>query len=315
MITIKGKKMPLIEAHAHVWEELHGQRDGECQIIPLGYGKVKQGDNDFYLLTPENADLSNKVGVLEGYMDFHHVDKAVLIQNPCYGDQKEYVKSIVDNNPGKFVGIGMIEPRDLENLPKQIDELIQRYGFKGVKMEIPDTPFIMDAPEYDILWKKVEENNALVLIDLGWRGDTEFYFDIERFTNVVKRHPKMKTVLCHVGVCNLWDKNQKYPYPDLQKVLELFKINTENLWMDISAMSHFDDEYPYPRSQEIFKLIVDTIGSEKLMWGSDFPTLLTELTYEQCITMFTQHADYLSVEDWENILYKTALNVYFDGKL
>ena len=311
MITIQGKEMPLIDAHAHIWQTFGGQRDGDTQIENLGYGKVRQGKDEFYLLTPENADLSNKVQVLEGYMDWHGVDKAVLIQNPCYGDQKDYVRRVLDERPGKFVGIGMIEPRDLVHLPGQIDDLIQHYGFKGVKMEIPDTPFIMDDPEHDILWRKVEENDALVLIDLGWWGDTEFYFDIDRFTNVVKRHPQMKTVLCHLGVCNLWDRSQKYPYPDLQKVLALFGINKDHLWMDTSAMSHFDDDYPFPRSQEIFQLVVRAVGTEKLMWGTDFPTLMTEITYEQALTMFTRHADYLTLADWENLLHGTAEKVYF----
>lgn len=313
MITINGKTMPLIEAHAHTWEAYRGQRDGGAPNEILGYGKIREDANtEYYLITPENVDLSNKIGVLEGYMEMVHVDKAVLIQNPCYGDQKAYVKSVVDNSNGKFVGIGMIEPRKPENLKEEITTLVRDYGFKGVKMEIPDTPFVMDDDEHEILWKTVEDNDCLVLVDLGWHKYAPYYFDIERFTNVVKRHPNMKTVLCHLGVCNLWDKSQVYPYPDLQKVLKLFDINKDNLYMDASAMSHFDDEYPFPRSQNIFKTVYDAIGTDRLMWGSDFPTLMTEITYEQSLTMFTKHIDYFKESDWENFLYKNAQKVYFD---
>jgi predicted TIM-barrel fold metal-dependent hydrolase len=311
---IGNKEMLVIDSHTHVWEKFRGQRSGDCPLELMPHGRAKQGDKVFQLLPPEYPDDAVRIGVLETYMENNDVDKAVIIQNPCYGDQREYVAGIVKDNPGKFVGIGLLDPRDKDNIGKEIDTHVKKYGFKGVKMEVPDTPFILDDPEYDIIWKKVLENNCLVLIDLGW-GDGPYDYDnnIEKMRNVLKKYPDIKIVLPHLGVSRLWDEEQKYPFPKLQNTLSLLEINQENLWFDSSAIGEWDEhgEYPYPRSQEIIKSVKERWGMDRIMWGTDFPTHLTVATYKQYLDFIIKHCDFLTQDDLEILLGKNADKVYF----
>lgn len=315
MIQIKNKNIPIIDAHTHVWEHFKGQRLGETAIESLPFGKAKQGDTIFQLLTPEYEGDSVKVEVLLGYMDYNNVDKAVIIQNPCYGDQREYVADIIKTHPEKFVGIGILDPRDKNSIEREIDTLVNKFKFKGVKMEIPDTPFILDDSEYNCIWEKVIENDCLVVIDLGW-GEGLYSYDhnIDRLKNVLKKYPNIKMVLPHLGVSRLWDLDQEYPFPKLQNTLSLLEINKENLWFDSSAIAEFDTggEYPYLRSQEIIKSVKENWGMDRIMWGTDFPTHLKYSTYKQYLDFLIKHCDFLDDEELEMMLNSNAMKVYFE---
>jgi len=312
MIKIGGKDILLVDSHTHVWEKFAGRRFGNCPVELMPFGKAKQDGKISSFLTPEYSDSKVRIEVLMGYMEMHNVDKAVIIQNPCYGDQREYVHDIVENNNDRFVGIGMIDPREKDSVGEEIDILVKEYNFKGIKLEIPDVPFIMDDPDYDFMWKKIVSNDAVAVIDLGW-GDGPYDYNIDRLRNVVKKYPDMKMVLPHLGVSRLWDLNQKYPFETMQQTLSLLDINKNNLWFDLSAIQKLDedDEYPYCRDQKIIKAVNETHGMERIMWGTDFPTELKYASYKEILNMVVRHCDFLTKNDLEMILGKNALEVYF----
>jgi len=315
MVKIRGKDMLVIEAHAHVWKKFGGQRLGKFKQEALKYGKVKQGDEIFHLLTPEYEDCSVKIEVYEEYMEYLGIDKAVILQNPCYGDQREYLRDIINRSPGKFVTIGMLDPRKKDTVKSEIDTLMKNFNCSGIKIEIPDVPFIMDDHEYDFLWKKIMDNDGIAVIDLGW-GDGPYDFNIDRLRNVIKKYPDIKMVLPHLGVSRLWDLNQKYPYESLQKTLSLLEINKDNLWFDFGGIQFYnwDDEYPFYRSLDILKTVKETCGMEKVMWGTDYPTVLKQGSYRQALDIVLKHCDFFSDEDMENVLGRNATKIYFKNK-
>ena len=157
-------------------------------------------------------------GSFAGIYGNHRRDWAVILQNPCYGDQREYVRDIVQKYPKTFCGFGMLDPRNIGSVSEQIDILMRDFNCIGVKMEIPDVPFIMDAPEYDFMWKNCWRTMPLQPSTLD--GETiSSDFNIDRLTHVVKKYPELKLILCHLGVSRLWDLKQTAPFPHLLKTL------------------------------------------------------------------------------------------------
>jgi len=236
----------------------------------------------------------------------------VVLQSPCYGDQKEYVSDCMKLYPDKILAtFGKLDPRKRDTTVDEIDKLVNLYSCSGIKIEIPDVPFKIDAPEYDFLWRKIVEDDLLVVLDLGF-GDGEYDFNIERLTNVINRYPDIKMVLPHLGISRLWDLSQKNPYPELQKTLKLFNINKKNLYIDIAAIQFFDlnDEHPDKRNQDIVKIVYETIGPDKILWGTDFPTILKLRTIRQCLDFVINQCDFLTYEDKIKILGQNALAVY-----
>jgi predicted TIM-barrel fold metal-dependent hydrolase len=312
MVQIRGKEMKVIDAHVHVWNNFAGQRFGNTKIEPLGWGMVRQGDIVFRMLPPEYYNNQVPVETLLANMETAGVDKAVILQNPCYGDQRDYIKEVIKDNPGKFVSIGMIDPRDKDEVVKQMDILFYDYNVKGFKIEVPDVPFVLDDPGYDFLWKKIVDMDALVAIDLGW-NQGPFDFNIDRFERVMIKYPTMKTILCHLGVSRLWDTKQQPPYPSLQRTLKLLDINKDNLYFDFSGLQVCDPtgEYPFYRCHDFIKTVKNAYGVDRLMWGSDAPMILRSCTYKQTLTCYMKYSDYLTDKELEAVLYTNAQKVYF----
>jgi hypothetical protein len=309
MIKVDGKEVQVIDAHVHIWDEYKGMRYGEVPVENLGYGKIRFNSKIESLLPPSFVDNAVTAEILLAYMDDNHVSKALILQNPCYGDQKEYVSECLKKYPDRFIAtMGKIDPRKTDNIFNEINILINEYSCSGVKIEVPDVPFLIDEPEYDPMWKKIIEDDLMVVLDLGFE-DGVFDWQIERLTNLLKRFPEIRMRLPHLGISRLWDLKQEYPYIELQKTLNLFKINKDNLYLDMSAMPFFDtkEDYPDIRNQEILRIVYETIGSEKIIYGSDFPTILKLRTLKQCIEFITKQCDFLSFSDIENILSKNVI--------
>ena len=309
MICVDGRELKLIDGHVHIWDQYHGVRYGSIAVKSLGYGKIDLNGTVEKLLPPSFVDNRASAEILLGYMDDNRIDSAVVLQNPCYGDQKEYVAEMMKRYPKRFVAtLGKVDPRDTEHILQQIDVLVKEYGCSGIKIEVPDVPFWMDAPEYRPMWEKLLEDDLIVFLDLGFE-DGPYDWNIDRLTNLLTRYPDIRMRLPHLGISRLWDKTQVYPYPELQKTLHLFEINRNNLTMDFSAMPFYDpeDDYPDVRNQEILRVVYERIGADKLIWGSDFPTVLKLRTFKQCIEFVTKQCSFLSLDDKEAILAKNVM--------
>lgn len=309
MIYVDGRELKLIDGHVHIWNQYHGVRYGSVPVKSLGYGKINLNGVVEKLLPPSFVDNRASAEILLGYMDDNRIDSAVVLQNPCYGDQKEYVAEMMKRYPKRFVAtLGKVDPRDTEHVLQQIDVLVKEYGCSGIKIEVPDVPFWMDEPEYFPMWEKLLEDDLIVFLDLGFE-DGPYDWNIDRLTKLLTRYPDIRMRLPHLGISHLWDKSQTYPYPELQKTLHLFEINRNHLTMDFSAMPFYDpeDDYPDVRNQEILRVAYESVGADKLIWGSDFPTVLKLRTLKQCIEFVTKQCSFLSLDDKEAILAKNVM--------
>lgn len=312
MIKINGKEVKLIDAHTHIWNRYAGIKRGDIAAENLGYGKIRFDGKVEKLLPSVFVDNKVTFEILLGYMEDVGTDQVVVLQNPCYGDQREYVYKCMQKYPDKILAtFGKLDPRKIDTVIDEIDTLVNQYSCSGIKIEVPDVPFIIDDPEYDFMWRKIVEDNLIIVFDLGF-GDGEYDFNIERLTNVINRYPDIRMVLPHLGISRLWDLNQKHPYPELQKTLRLFKINKNNLYVDISAIQFFDvnDEHPDYRNQDIIKVVYESIGPDKIIWGTDFPTILNLRTIRQCLDFIVNQCDFLTDEDKIKILSQNALSAY-----
>ena len=76
--------------------------------------------------------------------------------------------------------------------------------------------------------------------------------NIKEIQYICKRYPKLKIILAHAG--------RSFHSPNSQPgVKEL--VGIDNVWFDTSAICE----------PESFKVVLNEFGSERLMWGSDFP--------------------------------------------
>ena len=74
-----------------------------------------------------------------------------------------------------------------------------------------------------------------------------------------------------------------------------------------------DRDYPFEDTHGAFHKIYDAFGPQRLMWGTDFPHVIRDLGYGRALDLFREHMDFLSDEDKEWVLGKTALSVWNFG--
>lgn len=313
MIHIGDKDCLFIEAHTHVWDKIHGTRFDGVPNIGLDCGKTKLGDEVIQFMPPSFKNSRSPFEVYETYMELSGVDKAVLLQTPCYGPQNEYINDIIAKNPGKFVTVGVPNPQDEKSYRETAKLCLGEYKYKGLKFEMPDIPFDLDARENAFVFETIQSYGAYCMIDLGW-GKGPYDYPIEKMKTVVKRYPDLTFVFPHLGVSRLWDPAEYKNFDALKNTLSMLELN-ENVWFDISGipmMVEGFDEYPYPTIRSAIQTVKETVGMSHIMWGTDYPCVAKVCTYQQCIDYVLKHCDFLTCQELEDLFGNTAQKVWFD---
>ena len=68
---------------------------------------------------------------------------------------------------------------------------------------------------------------------------------------------------------------------------------------------------PYVDLVPLIRRVFDAFGPERLMWASDCPFQVVDHTYEDSIGLIRDRLDFLSAEDKQLILRKTAEDLFF----
>ena len=313
MIHVRGKDMLFIEAHGHVWEKLHGRRFDTETVVPVGNGRVRIGDEEIQFVPPEMTDCSCRIEVLQTYEKLLGFDKAVLLQTPCYGEQYEYINEIIRKNPEKYVTVGIPNPQIKESYLDMAKLCLEQYGYKGLKFESPDIPFDMLAEENQFVFEEIMKYDAFFMIDLGW-GDGPHDFPIDELLEVAKRYPQLKIMLPHMGVSRLWDPKEKGNLDSLKKTLSILNYN-QNVYFDCSGIpmlaTRAGECYPWPLMTDVLKLAKAEGAIDRVMWGSDAPTVLVACTYRQHVDCVVDYCDFLTDDELADLLGRTADKVWF----
>jgi len=312
--------MMIIDSHLHCFPWIKGIRDGKAETRGDRLGVVRRVEKgtstEERYLPPSFYEVSSLPEVALAYMQDAGVNKAILMQAPCYGNHNEFVSEIVGRWPDKFIGMGLVDPRRrVQTVVKEIRHIVSNLDLRGIKFEVPDTPFYPGEDKYLPMWEKINEQGVPAVVDLGW-GEGEYYFQLEGIRRVLSRVQGLRIVLAHLGVSRLWDPQEEYPFPTLQKTLSLAE-EFPNVMFDIAGLTNAtaymgtaDEEFPFSRMQKAIQATYQRVGADRIMWGSDYPSVLLACTYKQVVKIITDHCDFLSPREKERIMGKNAQQVF-----
>jgi predicted TIM-barrel fold metal-dependent hydrolase len=68
--------------------------------------------------------------------------------------------------------------------------------------------------------------------------------------------------------------------------------------------------FPYPDLTDNILRLRDAFGSNRLMWGTDWPIVRERLSYSQRVALYRDHLGFLSGTEREDILYRTVQRVW-----
>jgi len=287
----------IIDMHLHIFPAFIASphRRG---VVSLNYGQVRSGDRVIQLMPPSFERSSSPPEVALGYMDMCGVDRALLTQGPFYGLHNDYVAQAVYRWPDRFSGLAMYNPflgsRGADDLERWMTEA----GFVGIKLEVPGTlgiwPGLQLLGDTEMrVWERCAKLNGLLMLHLNpGAGECS---QVER---LVEAFPTLRIVICHLGMA---------PAEGWQDQVRLARH--EHVYLEISALPyqfHRQEEYPYPSAQRVLEWAVREVGAHKIMWGSDYPTVLTENTYGQLLNFVRTNCPFLTPEERAFILGGTA---------
>ncbi len=224
-----------IDTHAHIYPDDVAD-------------KVIGGIEKFYgVKRTHDATLDALLASLDG----GGFDKAVVLPiatKPEHVKLNDWYAGLAEKSD-KIIPFGGIHP---DNNPSELDRF-PALGLKGLKIQ-PNAQRVFPADERLLpFYEKAIENDLIVTFhagdeESGFKGEFSHPRD---FVPVLKKYPEMKTVLAHLGGYQTW--------AELDLVL-----GYPNVWYDTAHV-------PGNLSDEKILPLVERIGLDRIIFGSDFP--------------------------------------------
>lgn len=293
----------IIDAHSHLWLRQDTVVNGK-PIRPLPNGRADFMGEERQMLPPFLIDGRNTAEVFLSNMDYAQVAAAVVVQEFIDGEQNEYLKEVARNHPDRFFVNGMCDFRRPGFLPDAIRLLDD--GFKGLaipahRLPMGETDRVwLNCPEMMSLFKEMERRGAILSITLA-DGDTQ----VAEMMEVIQECPDLRIAIGHFAMVTV---------PGWMEQIKLARA--KNVMIESGGITWlFNSEfYPFPSAVRAIKEAADTVGWDKLMWGSDYPRTITAITYRMSYDFITKSKE-LTDEQKHLFLGDNAKTFYGFGKL
>ena len=154
---------------------------------------------------------------------------------------------------------------------------------------------------FDPIVEKMEKNGQVLVLDIGSPGMTSF--QPEAVKKLAEKYPKVHMIICHLLAPTLKDEDA------LREALKILKA--DNIWFDLAAVPFNvkPEKYPYPTGQKYIAMAKDMVGADKLIWGTDVPSVLVHDSYEELLTFVTE-AGIFTEEELKGVVYENAIEAY-----
>lgn len=191
----------------------------------------------------------------------------------------DFLAAAQNAHNGRFYAFGTLHP-DYKDIAGEIQR-IKDMGLKGIKIH-PDFQHIyIDEPKMMRLYELAGSELPL-MIHMGDRR-TDFSSPW-RLAKVLDAMPELKIIAAHFGGYSEWDEVEKH-------------LVGRNVWFDTSSTFW---ELPAENARKIAL----AHGTDKILFGSDYPASLPEQAIADVLTMN------LSAEDNEKIFYRNAEKLF-----
>jgi len=223
-----------------------GYIDAHIHVVPSG----KFVDN------PREPPLPDAPEDAIAAMDSNGVELGVIV--PMRPQDNDFILQCQQRHPQRLVGCAMVHPRDKDAVT-QLRDLIGG-GLRGLKLH----PITQQFPDTDF------EHLSPLIAEAGRLGVhvqihcTPMFglSTVEGVLHLALKHPDTKIILLHAA---------------LHRYLDLFPVSRalhsgvlQNLYIDMSATVVAFHGSPL---WESFRWVMQQIGAEHLVFGSDFPLM------------------------------------------
>lgn len=274
---------PIVDTHMHVW-----------RIDPPRY-TLEQTLPDVPLPTtdaPIEDVLADNAAA--------GITHTVLVQPSTAGDNNTYIVECAAARPETFAAHGLINPDRRDNAA-DLRRWMAR-GMAGLRFNMvrdPDPAWI-NAPRNYPLWEAAQELGAVINVQLyppqAWR-----------LYEVAHRFPGVRVIVDHLGKPDI---TERAPYDSYRMVLALARL--PNMYVKVSELrlASRTRQYPYRDVFPWVKMLYDTFGAPRLLWGTGYPGPHRLLPLDKELAIIREHLPFLLEDDKRWILGRTAMTIW-----
>jgi L-fuconolactonase len=227
-------------------------------------------------------------------MDQAGVDRAVIVPPSWIGENNATGLEAAAQYPARFAVMGRFDPEAREERG-QLETWLDQPGMLGIRLTFNTPRFLawLEDGTLDWFWAETER--------LGIPLMTQFAGNLPKVQPIAERHPGLTLIIDHMG--RVSGRRGAAAWEDLDELLALARYPNV-LVKTTSAPSYSEQDYPFSDVHPYLRQIYDVFGARRLLWGSDITRL--HCTYRQCLDLFREALDFLTDEDREWILGRTA---------
>jgi predicted TIM-barrel fold metal-dependent hydrolase len=227
-------------------------------------------------------------------MDRTGIDCAVIVPPSWAGESNDYALESVAKYPSRFAVMGRFDP-EAPDARAQLEAWKQTPALLGIRLTFNSPRFLqwLEDGTLDWFWATAEKAGVPVMAQTARL--------MHKVYPIAERHPGLKIIIDHMA--RVGGNRGPAAFADLDELLAAARYPNV-LVKATSAPSYSADPYPFRDIQPFIRQIYDAFGPQRMLWGSDFTRLSS--TYLECLDLFRKELDFLSSEDKEWILGKSA---------
>jgi predicted TIM-barrel fold metal-dependent hydrolase len=277
--------MKFIDAHVHVWTP-----DTAHYPLAAGYKKEDMKPASF---TPEELFKHSKPA---------GVDRVNLIQMSFYGFDNSYMLDMMALYPDVFVGTAVIDP-----LADEPDRLMGELAKKKVRAfrilpalsKQPPARWLQ-PPGYAKMFAAGAKNNQAMSCLI----EPDALPELDRMCKKYPDTPVIIDHLCRIGLDGtIRDK-------DVDALCAMARH--ERVMVKVGAFYALGKKQPpYDDLAPLIKRVVQAFGAKRLMWESDCPFQVVQHKYTDSLDLVRKRLDFLSADDRDWMLRRTAEGFFF----
>jgi len=274
---------PVVDTHMHVW-----------RIDPPRYTQEQT------LLDVSLPTRDALVEELFSDMRTAGVTHAVLVQPSPAGYNNRYVIECANAHPAQLAAHGLIDPDKRDNAGDLRRAMAE--GMAGFRLNLvrDRDPAWVNAPRNYPLWETAQELGAVVNVQMAPA-------QAGRLADVATRYPGVTLIVDHLGKPDI---TEAAPYPLFRGVLALARFPRVYVKMSELRLASRTKEYPYRDVFPWAKMLYDTFGKTRLLWGTGYPGTHRALPLAQELAIIREHLPFLLEDDQHWILGNTAMTIW-----
>ena len=297
IMHLDGQRLEIPGFNSLLIEGRDGMHDVDARLRDLEAEGV-----DKELLFPERGFT------LVGHPDADYRQACIRAYNECLS---EYCRA----HPDVFYGVGMLPWWEPEATKDHIDEL-QTLDFKAMVIPMAPRGVFYNSRSMEPMWTAIEESGMPLSFHVGEgspsRGlgalGTNIMTQLQpyrrlwalfTFSGILERHPEMKVVFTEGGIS--WIPSALYDadmiYASFESEMNPKLANPPSYYWSQNCYATFQDD-PSGLDQ------LDRIGTDKVMWASDYPHPESTVGYTR--KSVWDVFDATSVEEAQKIVGGTA---------